>query len=777
MNALKTCFTLVCLALSLTQSSAQSAWKGLAESPQAKALWNQAIDMHERGNYVQGARLLQQLREHVDSLCAKQGIDPAQLPDAAFRDYEKTVRSEGNEWVMLSHPGKIGAAADRLDTLISRRERLGLKGDFDRWRQGVLKLRGDQMAERSDNDDEAFEQACQLYSKCLDNYRQHDWSEGFQDTLNIHISWAQLCYRRQQYADALSHMEAVMDGYRDMDLTDEYLDRQADLAMCMARNGRADEAIELIDEAIENYENTQSHRYGELLRKKAKIMLLCQQGQNDIAVAQLYRDYFGRQRDYACQNFGQMTSEERALYWLRLRPFVADCYRLEGANPALLYDVTLFAKGLLLQLQTHEAADGTASKDGLASLSYTWRDIQSRLKGQQAAVEFVQYDMEDGQHMAAIVLEKSGLPRWVAMSSPSDVMNLRVGVGIGKSVEQMLTTDNANAKNVLFNNAKLRQTLWTSDLLEALKNDTTIYFSPDGYQHLMPIEYLQPEEAPHKHLWRLTSTRRLMEPRRPVSIEAMLIYGGIVYDEEADNEHPGNDSVTYDYVYNRGNGSLDPVNFLDWSVTETQQIYELRHCEKDRLLTGVDATEQSFVEQAGRFDAVFFSTHGEFSAANVAQGSDLKPCLTDESLSQAFLYMAGCEVAVGDGRHRDHSMREGLLSARELGSTDLSHVKLLITSACQTGLGFLTSEGVYGLQRGIKNAGVGNMVLSLWSVADVSTIQLFVPLFQNLQAGMTLRSAFEKAQHQMATLTDENGENQFSAPYYNYPFILIDALE
>jgi CHAT domain-containing protein len=112
-----------------------------------------------------------------------------------------------------------------------------------------------------------------------------------------------------------------------------------------------------------------------------------------------------------------------------------------------------------------------------------------------------------------------------------------------------------------------------------------------------------------------------------------------------------------------------------------------------------------------------------------------------------------------------------------LSACFVSRVHLFITSACQTGLGFLTSEGVYGLQRGIKNAGAGSMVLSMWSVADASTVHLFVPLFRNIKAGMSLRNAFDNARRSLATMLGDDGEPRFEAPYYADAFILIDALE
>lgn len=67
---------------------------------------------------------------------------------------------------------------------------------------------------------------------------------------------------------------------------------------------------------------------------------------------------------------------------------------------------------------------------------------------------------------------------------------------------------------------------------------------------------------------------------------------------------------------------------------------------------------------------------------------------------------------------------DGILSARELAEQDLSHVSLVVLSACQSGLGYICTDGVYGLQRGLKTAGVKAIIASLWSVDDQATMLL-----------------------------------------------------
>lgn len=72
--------------------------------------------------------------------------------------------------------------------------------------------------------------------------------------------------------------------------------------------------------------------------------------------------------------------------------------------------------------------------------------------------------------------------------------------------------------------------------------------------------------------------------------------------------------------------------------------------------------------------------------------------------------------------------------------------------ACQTGLGDVKgSEGVYGLQRAFKMAGVDYLLFSLWEVPDYQTRELMVNFYKNWFSGMEIRAAFKKAQNQLKT--------------------------
>jgi CHAT domain-containing protein len=93
---------------------------------------------------------------------------------------------------------------------------------------------------------------------------------------------------------------------------------------------------------------------------------------------------------------------------------------------------------------------------------------------------------------------------------------------------------------------------------------------------------------------------------------------------------------------------------------------------------------------------------------------------------------------------------DGILTALEVSNLPLRNTKLVVLSACETGLGKIEgSEGTFGLKRGFKLAGVEQIIVSLWSVPDKETMELMELFYTDLSKTHSAVISFEKAQKEM----------------------------
>ena len=111
---------------------------------------------------------------------------------------------------------------------------------------------------------------------------------------------------------------------------------------------------------------------------------------------------------------------------------------------------------------------------------------------------------------------------------------------------------------------------------------------------------------------------------------------------------------------------------------------------------------------------------------------------------------------------------DGVLTAMEVLSLDLTGTQLVVLSACETGLGEIhEGEGVYGLRRSFQEAGVKNVINSFWEVSDAGTQLLMTKFYDKLLAGMPAREAMREARLEMLD------DVQWSAPFYWSAFVMV----
>jgi CHAT domain-containing protein len=191
------------------------------------------------------------------------------------------------------------------------------------------------------------------------------------------------------------------------------------------------------------------------------------------------------------------------------------------------------------------------------------------------------------------------------------------------------------------------------------------------------------------------------------------------------------------------------------------------------LFTDSFATEQIFKSQNGKSaELLHIATHGFFFPAQASSNPINKddsqlPDLS--SLLQNSMIRSGLVLAGGNkawtGNLQTEYGEDGILTAYEIAQMDLSNTNLVVLSACETALGDIAGdEGVIGLQRAFRIAGVKQLMLSLWQVPDKETIELMVKFYSNLFAGQPTAEALRNAQLKM---------NEKYPPFYWAGFILV----
>lgn len=81
------------------------------------------------------------------------------------------------------------------------------------------------------------------------------------------------------------------------------------------------------------------------------------------------------------------------------------------------------------------------------------------------------------------------------------------------------------------------------------------------------------------------------------------------------------------------------------------------------------------------------------------------------------------------------------------------NAELVVLSACNTGRGRITGDGVIGLSRALISAGVPSVLVSLWQVPDAPTASLMTEFYQNLQKNPDKAQALRQA---MLTTMQQN---------------------
>lgn len=510
--------------------------------------------------------------------------------------------------------------------------------------------------------------------------------------------------------------------------------------------------------------------------------------------------------------FSSLTEGERNNFWRMFSQQIYDAGKFVDTvgKPSQfagkVYDLALFSKGLLLnssllcERQIRESGDAKLQADfdelevikrelvnnlaidemtrttlkkkaetleaGLMSclqsyrdytefLNVTWMDVQKHLEDTDLSIEFIDYSRQDSVAMyGALLLKKEwNAPVFIPLTEKTTYDKMQQGI-------MQVTAENGNK-------------IW-NPIRPFMEGVECIYFSPTGILHKVPVEYMPYDDllmmAEKFDMYRLSSTRILAKERKPSRWTKAVLYGGIEYDAT---------NVSLNDADARGERQIK-LTYLAGSDKEVKDIDKLLSSKQIHvdLYQEENATEESFKKLSGS-DAqlIHLATHGLYlldSEIVVDKIPSLRLSATLKDGDRVMENTAVCFAGVNNTQlATDLKMSDdGFLSAREIAVMDLSHTDMVVLSACLTAEGRVTGEGVFGLQRGFKQAGANTIVMASWKVSDKSTSLLMSSFYKNIVNGMSKNKALVEAVKQL-----RSAGSQYADPKYWAAFIMLDGLE
>lgn len=526
-----------------------------------------------------------------------------------------------------------------------------------------------------------------------------------------------------------------------------------------------------------------------------------QEAQRNAEACVAFQTALGYFRDMARRNFAFLSEEQRRNFWdrdilsfwkiLQLNKIESDDFK--GSISKVLYNAALLQKGLLLnasvnmarvieekgpeslkrdmrklqlmmqsnlrkpedqqacrQLEQRVQNEARKYGDFMDFANYTWQDVLKVMKPGDVAIEFVQSDDNEKISVSAELLSTiSKVPKHILLFS-------------------YRRDEEPSSKQLII---KFMQSI-REKIVPLLKSGNNVYFSPIGELYQFPIEYMElankkrMDEVYHMH--RVSSTRELITMNRQRSNnKKMVLFGGLNYNTSIDDMELQAMVAKEQSRSKKSNNSSSMWTYLPGSMKEVNEIAPIMKSARYQVSTYTqeEGVEEQFKALSGSHTGIIHvATHG-FYESNNSMDSEY-----------AGLIFAGANNFWSYASLEQKDIDDGILTAKEISNLNLIGTDLVVLSACQTGLGRVSGEGIFGLQRAFKKAGVQSILMSLWEVDDEATQLLMTAFYRYLKTGVNKHEALKMAQKQVRQRQFvRNGQTvSGNDSYYWGGFILID---
>lgn len=297
--------------------------------------------------------------------------------------------------------------------------------------------------------------------------------------------------------------------------------------------------------------------------------------------------------------------------------------------------------------------------------------------------------------------------------------------------------------------------LFPGKLASQLRTKPKLIVIPDGLLNQMPfeslvadgrylIEDLQISYLPSANLIELLQQASKSVSNRDARID-LLAFGDPLFPQRTSPlSKVRRAPVSSNLQRQAWEWDLSTLSPLPRTRDEVEYITNLLPAERKRLYLGKESTERAFKQEPlNKYRWIHLATHGLLDER-------------DPGRSAVALALDG------------NNAEDGFLRATEIADLDLD-CDLVTLSACETGKGQLSSgEGIIGLSRSFFIAGARSVVVSQWTVSDISTAQLMKDFYQQLVNDVSKPAALREAKLHML-----NSRSVTRHPYYWAPFVII----
>jgi tetratricopeptide (TPR) repeat protein len=409
------------------------------------------------------------------------------------------------------------------------------------------------------------------------------------------------------------------------------------------------------------------------------------------------------------------------------------------------------------------------------ALGVRLEQVQPVIPSDAALIEYLRYGHYLGkekweQRYGAILLLSKGAPLWIPLGKASEIEHLvrRYGSLVRGSPQEDELSANLQA---------LYEALW-APVDQALPSQTKrIIISPDGELNFISFATLLTKDtqflAQTYDVQYVASGRDLLRESKPSIAREVVLFANPDFDlaSTAMLAKPDNGSGSI-----RGSERRDVEDWSFESLTGTQKESD----ELTKKFIGWGWTPTDFSAKEATKEALLkihspyilhLATHGFFAKEDATatqpeavlneRQSVTKSRFFKNPMHRSGLALAGAQTTIEAWQREEVPPVEndGILTAEDVSTLDLQGTWLVTLSACDTGSGEARAgEGVMGLRRGFIQAGVQNLLMTLWPISDEVTVQIMSDFYEAAHKSGNAPQALAEVQRQwLLKLRTEKG--------------------